>query len=77
MDLSCGTTAVVSLIYNDRLYVANVGDSRALICRTDADGVLKVIPLSQDHNLSNEDEVLRLVNLGIPLKNIRKGISSI
>ncbi len=72
-ELSCGSTAVVALIYENRLYVANVGDSRALLCRTDQDGVLRVIQLSQDHVLSNEDEVLRLNTIGISKEKIVKG----
>lgn len=64
-ELSSGTTAVVALIHNNRLFVANVGDSRALLCRTDENGVMKVIQLSCDHDLSNEDELLRLYNLGL------------
>lgn len=72
-ELSCGSSAVVALIHLNQLYVANVGDSRALLCRTDQDGVLRVIQLSQDHVLSNEDEILRLNTLGIPRERIMKG----
>ncbi|XP_073969047.1 TGF-beta-activated kinase 1 and MAP3K7-binding protein 1-like isoform X1 [Rhodnius prolixus] len=64
-QLSCGTTAVVALIVGTRLYVANVGDSRALLCKTDKHGVHKVVQVSADHNLTNEDEILRLYNLGL------------
>ncbi|KAK9502038.1 hypothetical protein O3M35_012645 [Rhynocoris fuscipes] len=64
-QLSCGTTDVVALIVGTRLYVANVGDSRALLCRTDKHGVHKVVQVSVDHNLTNEDEILRLYNLGL------------
>ncbi len=27
-----GTTVVISVVYNNKLYVANCGDSRALLC---------------------------------------------
>ena len=75
-ELSCGTTAVITLIYEGRLFVANVGDARALLCRTDSDGVLRVLQLSQDHVPSNEDEILRLTTLGIAKEKIHPGILS-
>jgi len=68
-----GTTAVVALIHSDKLYVANVGNSRALLCRTDSDGFLRVVQLSVDHDLSNEDEILRLYKLGLSTDKIRQG----
>ncbi len=40
-----GTTALVALLRQSQLTVANVGDSRGVIC--DKDG--KAIPLSFDH----------------------------
>ena len=40
-----GTTALVALLKNNHLTVANVGDSRGVLC--DKDG--KAIPLSFDH----------------------------
>ncbi|GLH04118.1 Probable protein phosphatase CG10417 [Gryllus bimaculatus] len=71
-ELSAGTTAVVALIYRGRLYVANVGDSRALLCRTDANGVLRVVQLSVDHDMKNEDEVLRLSQLGLDTEKVQQ-----
>lgn len=72
-ELSAGTTAVVALVYRGRLYVANVGDSRALLCRTDTNGVLRVMQLSVDHDLRNEDELLRLSQLGLDVEKFRQG----
>ncbi|KAJ8684310.1 hypothetical protein QAD02_020102 [Eretmocerus hayati] len=71
--LSSGTSAVVALIYRGKLYVANVGDSRALLCKIDDNQVLRVIQLSVDHDLRNEDELLRLTQLGLDIKSIRQG----
>jgi serine/threonine protein phosphatase PrpC len=39
-----GTTAVVLLVTKHRLYVANIGDSRAVLSRSDT-----AVPLSTDH----------------------------
>ncbi|KAF7382415.1 TGF-beta-activated kinase 1 and MAP3K7-binding protein 1-like isoform X2 [Vespula maculifrons] len=72
-ELSAGTSAVVALVYGGRLYVANVGDSRALLCKTDDNQVLRVIQLSVDHDLRNEDELLRLSHLGLDTDSIRQG----
>lgn len=66
---------MVALVYRGKLYVANVGDSRALLCKTDSNQVLRVIQLSMDHDLRNEDELLRLSQLGLDVESIRQGIS--
>lgn len=71
-ELSSGATSVLALIFNDKLYVANVGDCRALLCRTDSNGVLRVVQLSVDHDLNNEDELLRLSQLGLDVEKIRQ-----
>ncbi len=31
-DIRGGTTAVIAVVYNSKLYVANCGDSRAVLC---------------------------------------------
>ncbi len=57
--------AFTGLLVDNRLFVANVGDTVALVARQMAGGELKVIPLSVDHTVSNEDEVLRLNHLRV------------
>ncbi|XP_050441600.1 TGF-beta-activated kinase 1 and MAP3K7-binding protein 1-like [Adelges cooleyi] len=64
-ELSCGTGAAIAILKNNHLFVANVGESRILLCKTDQDDVLRVVQLSVDHNLTNLDEVMRLTNLGL------------
>lgn len=71
-ELACGTTAVVALVCGGRLFVANVGECRALLCKTDENGVLRVLQLSADHNLTNEDELLRLRQLGLDVDRIKQ-----
>lgn len=69
-ELACGTSSAVALIFNNKLYVANVGNCRVLLCQTDQNSVLKVIQLSIDHDLKNEDELLRLSQIGINVKKL-------
>ncbi|XP_071838232.1 protein phosphatase 1L-like [Apostichopus japonicus] len=55
-----GSTCVVGLIYKSKLYVANVGDSRAVMLKTSG----QTIPLSADHKPDHEKERKRIEEAG-------------
>jgi protein phosphatase 1H len=55
-DISGGCTALVAVFFLGKLYVANAGDSRAVISRGD-----DVIPMSYDFTPESERERLRLL----------------
>lgn len=52
-----GSCAIVLLCVNEEFYVANVGDSRAIMS---ADSGKKMFLLSRDHRPDNENEVARI-----------------
>uniref|UniRef100_A0A7S0XEJ1 Protein-serine/threonine phosphatase n=1 Tax=Chromulina nebulosa TaxID=96789 RepID=A0A7S0XEJ1_9STRA len=54
-----GSTATTALILGARLYAANVGDSRVILCRN-----FKAISMTQDHKPSREDECKRIRDAG-------------
>ena len=54
-----GSTATTALILGHRLYCANVGDSRTLLCRN-----FKPLAMSVDHKPSREDEAKRIRDAG-------------
>ncbi|KAM0039064.1 putative protein-serine/threonine phosphatase [Helianthus debilis subsp. tardiflorus] len=56
---SMGSTAVVAVVGDEEIVVANCGDSRAVLCR---DGV--VVPLSNDHKPDRPDELERIEHSG-------------
>lgn len=72
-EIASGTTAVVALIYNNKLFVTNVGNSRSVLCTTDSNGRLHVQQLSTDHVVTTESELVRLSNLGLDIEQIKRG----
>ena len=54
-----GCTAVVALIRDRDLYVANAGDSRCVLCRGG-----KAVDLSVDHKPEDDEELARIKKAG-------------
>lgn len=64
-EVQAGCTAVVALLHKNTLYVANAGDSRAILCRNG-----KALALSEDHKPSQAVERERIVAAGGYLSEI-------
>ena len=56
-----GSCAIVILIVGNTCYIANVGDSRAIMS---TDGGAKIFSLSRDHKPSDESESKRIMEAG-------------
>lgn len=59
-----GTTAVVVLMRGSRLYIANCGDSRAVMAQKNRDGMIVAKNLSEDQNPNNPQEQARIEKSG-------------
>jgi protein phosphatase 1L len=59
-----GTTSVVGIIDSGKIYVANAGDSRAIVVQRGG----RVKPMSLDHRPERKDEESRIRKLGGTLK---------
>lgn len=59
-----GTTATAVLLDGDQLFVACVGDSRAVLCSDGADGKLDCRRLTRDHRPELQDESERINRSG-------------
>jgi protein phosphatase 1G len=64
-EIQAGCTAVVALVKGNKLYVANAGDSRAVMSRRG-----KAIPLSFDHKPSHPAERQRIESAGGFVSNL-------
>lgn len=59
-----GTTAVAALMRKNRVWVANVGDSRCVLASKGVDGKIKTKNLSQDQNPDSPGEQERILQNG-------------
>uniref|UniRef100_A0A3P8SJ14 TGF-beta-activated kinase 1 and MAP3K7-binding protein 1 n=1 Tax=Amphiprion percula TaxID=161767 RepID=A0A3P8SJ14_AMPPE len=71
-EVSGGATAVVALILNNKLYIANVGINRVLLCKSSSDGQNQVLQIGRPHSTDNEDELQRLAALGVDSARARQ-----
>jgi len=69
---------ILTSTYFDGLFLTNGADCgiwagccRALLCRRGTEDQLRVIQLTADHNLDNDDELKRLSQLGIDAEKVR------
>ncbi|XP_063298460.1 integrin-linked kinase-associated serine/threonine phosphatase 2C [Pelobates fuscus] len=66
-----GTTAICVLVADNVLYIANLGDSRAVLCRINEDTQKPtVLSLSKEHNPTQYEERMRIQRAG---GNVRDG----
>ncbi|KAM4695105.1 integrin-linked kinase-associated serine/threonine phosphatase 2C [Discoglossus pictus] len=66
-----GTTAICVLVADNILYIANLGDSRALLCRFNEETQKPtVLSLSREHNPTQYEERMRIQRAG---GNVRDG----
>lgn len=61
---AAGCTACSALVTPDTIYVANAGDSRAVIGKKTADGKYTALAMSYDHKPDNEGEKKRIEEAG-------------
>lgn len=62
--MTSGCTCVAVYCKENRLYIANTGDSRAVMASLDENGRVIAIPLSRDHKPDDPDEMDRINRWG-------------
>lgn len=68
--ISGGTTVVIAVLCNNTVYIANTGDSRAVLVLENEKGLQQAVQLSIDDSVENVDELQRLVSLGLDRRQL-------
>jgi len=68
---SSGTCCIAVLIQKNKCFIANLGDSKAILCQENLDNSqIKSIELSKDHKPSRTDEKNRILQMGGKIKRL-------
>jgi TAK1-binding protein 1 len=70
--ISGGTTVVLAVVCENTLYIANTGDSRAVLVNENEKGLQQIVQLSVDHGVENLDELKRLMDLGLDRNQLQR-----
>ncbi|KAF1765470.1 hypothetical protein GCK72_005422 [Caenorhabditis remanei] len=66
-----GTTATTMIVLNNVIYVANIGDSKAVVARKKEDDSFSPVCLTADHNPMAHEERMRIQKAGAAVKDGR------
>ncbi|EFO85861.1 hypothetical protein CRE_02173 [Caenorhabditis remanei] len=66
-----GTTATTMIVLNNVIYVANIGDSKAVVARKKEDDSFSPVCLTADHNPMAHEERMRIQKAGATVKDGR------
>jgi TAK1-binding protein 1 len=67
-QISSGASAIISLVIENRLFVANVGNSHCFICLFNKETLEKsLLILEKDHSLKSWNEIKRLSDLNVDI----------
>ncbi|KAF0698357.1 Aste57867_11007 [Aphanomyces stellatus] len=69
-----GSTLVIAMIRGDKIFVANVGDSRAVLCQRTSKGKVSGVPLSRDHKPDDPIERQRIEAKGGRVTGVRPAL---
>jgi len=74
MYYKSGTCCIGALILKNKIFIFNIGNSRAALCTEVVISGFKAFELSHDHDLNNVDERTRILNKGLKIhKAIENG----
>lgn len=68
--MSGGTQATIALVKDHKLFVANVGCSRAVYCTFEDSNQLNVKQITNEHNLKNINELKRLARCDVNIEGL-------
>jgi len=72
MYYNSGTCCIGALILKNKIFIFNIGNSRAALCTNVVISGFKTTELSHDHDLNSQEERTRILNKGLKIHKIQE-----